>query len=134
MDTVQGRGPSEAFGSIASLSEFENWIKTWEFSETIHSRSYTHIIRNLFNDPKEIIDAIKTDKEIMKRATDVSEYYDDAIHSAKLYSLFGDQPVIVGGQKIQTSEREVKEKAYLCMNSVNALEAISLLCVICLFI
>lgn len=124
LDSVQGRGPSEAFGAIASISEFENWVKTWEFSETIHSRSYTHIIRNLFNDPSKIFDEIESDTEITKRATDVSEYYDQAIEKSKLYSLFGDQPIIVGGKKIQTSLREVKELAYLCMQSVNALEAI----------
>ena len=124
LDSVQGRGPSEAFGTIASLSELENWIKTWEFSETIHSRSYTHIIRNLFNEPSAIFDAIENNEEIKKRAVDVSKYYDEAIRAAQMYSLFGEQPVIVGGQKHQVTEREVKEKAFLCMNSVNALEAI----------
>ena len=124
LDSVQGRGPSEAFGSIASLSELENWIKTWEFSETIHSRSYTHIIRNLFVNPSEIFDAIENNEEIKKRAAPVSKYYDDVIRAAQMYNLFGEQPVIVGGQKHQVTKREVKEKAFLCMDSVNALEAI----------
>ena len=44
LDSVQGRAPAESFGSIVSLPELENWIITWTFSETIHSRSYTHII------------------------------------------------------------------------------------------
>lgn len=124
LDSVQGRGPSEAFGSIASLSELENWIKTWEFSETIHSRSYTHIIRNLFENPSEIFDAIEVNEEIKKRANDVSKYYDDTIRAAQMYNLFGEQAVMVGGVKHQVTERELKEKVFLCMNSVNALEAI----------
>ena len=47
LDSVQGRAPNLAFLPIVSLPEVENWIETWSFSETIHSRSYTHIIRNI---------------------------------------------------------------------------------------
>jgi ribonucleoside-diphosphate reductase beta chain len=47
LDSVQGRAPIIAFGPICSLPELETWITTWTFSETIHSRSYTHIIRNI---------------------------------------------------------------------------------------
>src|SRR6056300_1444534 len=54
LDSVQGRAPVEAFGPIVSLPELENWIITWTFSETIHSRSYTHIIRNIYSDPSKI--------------------------------------------------------------------------------
>ena len=39
LDSVQGRAPAVAFGPICSLPEIENWITTWTFSETIHSRS-----------------------------------------------------------------------------------------------
>ena len=38
LDSVQGRAPVEAFGPLVSLPELENWIMTWTFSETIHSR------------------------------------------------------------------------------------------------
>ena len=51
LDSVQGRAPTEAFASICSLPEIENWVQTWTFSETIHSRSYTHIIRNIYSNP-----------------------------------------------------------------------------------
>ena len=56
LDSVQGRAPAESFGSIVSLPELENWIITWTFSETIHSRSYTHIIRNIYANPSKIFD------------------------------------------------------------------------------
>ena len=56
LDSVQGRAPAEAFGPIVSLPELENWIITWTFSETIHSRSYTHIIRNVYPDPSKVFD------------------------------------------------------------------------------
>jgi ribonucleoside-diphosphate reductase beta chain len=44
LDTKQGVAPSLAFLPIASLPEIETFIQTWTFSETVHSRSYTHII------------------------------------------------------------------------------------------
>ena len=51
LDSIQGRAPNLALLPIVSLPEVETWIETWSFSETIHSRSYTHIIRNIFSDP-----------------------------------------------------------------------------------
>ena len=51
LDSIQGRSPNVAFLPIVSLPELETWIETWAFSETIHSRSYTHIIRNIVNNP-----------------------------------------------------------------------------------
>ena len=48
LDSVQGRSPNLAFLPIVSIPELETWIETWAFSETIHSRSYTHIIRNVY--------------------------------------------------------------------------------------
>jgi ribonucleoside-diphosphate reductase beta chain len=65
LDSVQGRAPAEAFGSIVSLPELENWIITWTFSETIHSRSYTHIIRNIYSNPSKIFDEMLNVKEIV---------------------------------------------------------------------
>ena len=60
LDSVQGRAPVEAFSPIVSLPEIENWITTWTFSETIHSRSYTHIIRNVYSNPSKIFDEMLT--------------------------------------------------------------------------
>ena len=51
LDSVQGRAPNLALLPIVSLPEVETWIETWSFFETIHSRSYTHIIRNVYPDP-----------------------------------------------------------------------------------
>ena len=60
LDSVQGRSPNVALLPVVSIPELETWIETWAFSETIHSRSYTHIIRNIFNDPAEVFDDIIT--------------------------------------------------------------------------
>ena len=79
LDSVQGRAPSVAFGPICSLPELENWITTWTFSETIHSRSYTHIIRNVYSNPSKIFDELMDIAEIVDCAGDISKYYDELI-------------------------------------------------------
>ena len=58
LDSIQGRSPNVAFLPLVSIPELETWIETWSFSETIHSRSYTHIIRNIVNDPSVVFDDI----------------------------------------------------------------------------
>ena len=76
LDSVQGRAPSLAFLPICSLPELETWIQTWAFSETIHSRSYTHIIRNVYPDPSKVFDEMLDIPEIVDCAGSISKYYD----------------------------------------------------------
>jgi ribonucleoside-diphosphate reductase beta chain len=79
LDSVQGRAPTVAFGPICSLPELENWIVAWTFSESVHSRSYTHIIRNIFSDPSKVLDEILDMQEIVDCAKDISKNYDELI-------------------------------------------------------
>lgn len=124
LDSVQGRSPNIAFLPILSLPELETWTETWSFFETIHSRSYTHILRNLFSDPSPIFDDIVTNEHIKKRATDISKYYDDLIFLTQLWQTQGEGVHTIDGVAYIVSMRELKKKLFLCMNSVNALEAI----------
>lgn len=124
LDSVQGRSPNIAFLPIISLPELETWVETWSFFETIHSRSYTHILRNLFSDPSEVFDDIVVNAEIQKRASDISSYYDDLIFATQLWQTLGEGEHTVNGETYVITMRELKKKLYLCMNSVNALEAI----------
>ena len=77
LDSVQGRGPALAFLPFCSIPELEGCIVTWDFMETIHSRSYTYMIKNLYPDPKEIFDKVIDDKRIMERADSITRCYDD---------------------------------------------------------
>ncbi|WP_445375068.1 class Ia ribonucleoside-diphosphate reductase subunit beta [Photorhabdus tasmaniensis] len=124
LDSIQGRSPNVAFLPLISIPELETWIETWSFSETIHSRSYTHIIRNIVNDPAVVFDDIVTNEEILKRAKDISAYYDDLIEMTNHYQLFGAGTHQIAGKTINVSLRELKKQLYLCLMSVNALEAI----------
>ena len=100
LDSVQGRAPNLAFLPIASLPEVENWIETWSFSETIHSRSYTHIIRNVYPNPSSVFDSMLDVKEILECGNDIGKYYDSLI------------------------DKPSKENLWMCMLSANALEGI----------
>jgi ribonucleoside-diphosphate reductase beta chain len=124
LDSVQGRSPNVALLPVVSIPELETWIETWAFSETIHSRSYTHIIRNIFNDPAEVFDDIVTNEEITKRAISVTEHYDDFIEYSMYYNLFGEGTHTVNGKTITVNMRELKKKLYLTLTAVNVLEAI----------
>lgn len=124
LDSVQGRAPVEAFGPITSLPELENWIMTWTFSETIHSRSYTHIIRNIYPNPTLVFDELTDSKEITECGDDISKYYDDLIELSQYYQLLGAGKHKVNGKTVEVDEYELKKKIWLTMNSVNILEGI----------
>ena len=100
LDSVQGRAPNLAFLPIASLPEIENWIETWSFFETIHSRSYTHIIRNVYPDPAVVFDSMLDIKEILDCGKDIAKYYDALIAKPN------------------------KKNLWMCMQSANALEGV----------
>ena len=77
LDSLQGRGPSQIFTPVVSLPELEALVYNWTFFETnIHSRSYSHIIRNIYNVPKDVFNTIHDTKEIVDMASSVGNYYD----------------------------------------------------------
>jgi ribonucleoside-diphosphate reductase beta chain len=90
LDSIQGRSPNVALLPMVSIPELETWIETWSFSETIHSRSYTHIIRNIVNEPATVFDDIVTNEYIIRRAEEIAQYYDDLIKATQHYHLFGE--------------------------------------------
>ena len=124
LDSVQGRSPNIAFLPIVSLPELENWIETWAFSETIHSRSYTHIIRAIVNEPGAVFDEIMKTEEIIQRATSVSKYYDKLIKHTQAYLLSGEGEHQIDGKMLAINMYSLKRLLYLTIMSVNILEAI----------
>jgi len=124
LDSIQGRSPNVALLPLVSLPELETWIETWAFSETIHSRSYTHIIRNILTEPARVFDDIVQNPHIIERARDIACYYDELIEYGALYNQLGEGTHPVGARQVSLSRRELKKKLYLCLMSVNVLEAI----------
>ena len=113
LDSVQGRGPSLAFLPYVSNPELEGCIITWDFFESLHSRSYTHIMKNVYADPSEVFDTILNDEEIIKRAISVTENYDKFSQLAEDYFVKGKGDI-----------KAVKKALYLAMVNVNILEGL----------
>lgn len=116
LDSVQGRAPTAAFGPICSLPELETWITTWTFSETIHSRSYTYIIRNIYPDPGKVFDELMDIKDIVDCASDISRYYDNLINM--------NNEVAANGCLSEHMMYEHKKALWLALMSVNVLEGV----------
>ena len=113
LDSLQGRGPSQIFTPVISLPELEALVYNWTFFETnIHSRSYSHIIRNIYNVPKDVFATIHDTKEIVDMASSVGKYYDD-LHHINCRKEIG-EPV---------TEKEHIRAIWLALNASYALEA-----------
>ncbi|ELA08185.1 ribonucleotide-diphosphate reductase subunit beta [Moraxella macacae 0408225] len=124
LDSIQGRSPNAVLLPLVSIPELETWIETWSFSETIHSRSYTHIIRNIVNDPSKVFDEIVENPYILERASDIAKYYDDLYETAQIFNLYGEGLHQIHGKTVKISLTDLKKKLYLCLMAINVLEAI----------
>ena len=124
LDSVQGRAPVEAFGPLVSIPELEAWIQTWTFSETIHSRSYTHIIRNVYANPSKVFDEMMNIPEITDCADAISTNYDELIALSLQYQYLGVGNHTVNGKKVNVDLYELKKALYKTLMSVNILEGV----------
>lgn len=109
LDSVQGRAPSLCFGPVVSDPTVEAFIHTWTFFETVHSASYTHILRNLYADPSKVFDGMKSIREIVECGHDVSKYYDELTECIR---------------KHPWASKKTKRAFYRALVATNALEQI----------
>lgn len=113
LDSLQGRGPAQVFTPVVSIPELEALMFNWSFFETnIHSRSYSHIIRNIYNVPKDVFNTIHDTQEIISMASSVGMYY-DTLHRINCRKELG-EPVI---------EHEHIKAIWLALHASYALEA-----------
>jgi len=113
LDSLQGRAPSQIFMPVISLPELESLVYNWTFFETnIHSKSYSHIIRNIYNVPKEVFNTIHDTQEIIDMASSVGKYYED-LHRINCAKALG-QPV---------EEQEHVRAIWMALHASYALEA-----------
>ena len=113
LDSLQGRGPAQVFTPVVSLPELEALMYNWSFFETnIHSRSYSHIIRNIYNVPKEVFNTIHDTKPIVEMASSVGSYY-DALHVINCQKEIG----------LEVLEQHHIKAIWLALNASYALEA-----------
>ena len=125
LDSVQGRAPGMAFAPYCSLPELEGCMNIWQTMEMIHSRSYTHIIKNVYPDPSEVFDKILDDDQILKRAQSVTKAYDDFINDAHTYDTSNWwRPDWQGSPTVAWEKKELKRKLYRAVANVYILEGI----------
>ena len=125
LDSVQGRAPGMAFIPYCSLPELEACMEVWGFMEMIHSRSYTHIIKNVYADPAEVLDTILEDDMILSRAETVTGAYDDFINHAQTYGSSNQwEHNLEGVPAAEYDLYELKRKLYRAVVNVNILEGI----------
>ena len=113
LDSLQGRGPTQVFTPVCSLPEVEALMYNWGFFETnIHSKSYSHIIRNIYNVPKDVFNTIHDTKEIVDMASSVGKYYDRLHRINCMKEIDG-----------KVNEAEHIKAIWLALNASYALEA-----------
>ena len=117
LDSLQGRGPAQVFTPVVGIPELEALMYNWSFFETnIHSRSYSHIIRNIYNVPKDVFNTIHDTKEIVEMASSVGKYYDE-LHRINCHKELSSE---MTGMVL---EQEHIKAIWLALNASYALEA-----------
>jgi len=125
LDSVQGRGPGMAFAPYCSLPELEGCMNIWQTMEMVHSRSYTHIIKNVYADPSDVFDHILDDEKILSRAESVTRAYDEFLQSAQEYGSGRMWEHQLEGVPLAENELyELKRKLYRAVANVYILEGI----------
>ena len=115
LDSIQGRAPAQIFNPVVSVPELEALVNNWSFFETnIHSKSYSHIIRNVYGVPKEVFNTIHDTAEIVDMASSVGKYY-DYLHKLNCQKEIGE---------VLVSEQEHIKAIWLALNASYALEAL----------
>jgi ribonucleoside-diphosphate reductase beta chain len=115
LDSIQGRAPAQVFNPVISIPELEALVSNWSFFETnVHSKSYSHIIRNVYGVPKEEFNKIHDTKEIVEMASSVGKYYD------LLHKLNCQKELLPVG----VPETEHVRAIWMALNASYALEAL----------
>jgi len=113
LDSIQGRAPTQIFTPVVSLPELESLVSIWSTFETnIHSKSYSHIIRNVYNVPKDVFASIHDTQEIIDMAANIGRYYED-LHKLNCRKELGQE----------ISVKEHKRAIWLALHASYALEA-----------
>ena len=116
LDSLQGRGPVQVFSPVVSLPELESLVLIWSMFETnIHSKSYSHIIRNIYGVPKDVFNTIHDTTEIINMASSVGTHY-DYLHCLNCRKELNDNGYAV-------DEKEHIKAIWMALHASYALEA-----------
>ena len=114
LDSLQGRCPTQIFLPVVSIPELESLCLLWGFFETnLHSKSYSHIIRNIYNVPKDEFNKIHEIQQIIDMASTIGKYY-DALYIMNCKKELG----------LKLEERAHIKAIWLALHASYALEAL----------
>jgi ribonucleoside-diphosphate reductase beta chain len=146
LDSIQGRAPVQIFTPVCSVPEIEAWVQWWSAFEQIHSESYSHIIRNIYQMPTEQFNAIHKTGPIIDMLSGIDKYY-NTLHvfnshvvsiedykrqineNPKLKQVFG--PVIEYLEREELTEYKHIKAIYLALVASYGLEAIRFMVSFC---
>lgn len=120
LDSIQGRAPVQIFTPVCSVPEAEAWVLWWSAFEQIHSESYSHIIRNIYQMPGEQFNQIHDTAEIVQMLSGIDKYYED-LHAINCKRKLGEQ----------FTEHALVRAVYMALVASYGLEAIRFMVSFC---
>lgn len=124
-DSMAGRAISVATISAVSLPELETWyelVAGWE--SAIHASSYSHIIRGIYDNPTEVFDSIINTPEIVARASQMGDQFDELIEYTGWVNMLGFGEHTVNGKLIGVNAFDLKCLLYKAIHALYILEGI----------
>ena len=113
LDSIQGRSIQQTFGRVVTNPEVEYAFERQQFQETNHSDAYSYVLRNVYENPDEVLGSIVNNELISKHAKNINKHYE------RLYNLISRSEVLD-----DVSDYDMKEAIYLALISMNILEGI----------
>lgn len=75
-DSIASRSIIECLGDHITNSEFHDYATIWSFFETIHGRTYSHIIKQTFVDPNQALVELYENMQVMQRSQVLVDTFD----------------------------------------------------------
>lgn len=76
-DAVAARSISALLMKHISNPEFEHLVNLWAFFETIHNRTYAHIVKQTFEDPTEMFEDTYNNVQVLNRSESIVRAFDE---------------------------------------------------------
>ena len=133
LDSIQGRSPVQIFTPVSSVPELEGLALWWSAFEQIHSESYSHIIKNIYNVPVEQFNAIHETPDIVNMASGIDVFYHNLHRLNSKRALYSDFAVKQGdetmGEQIianylHVSDHDLIKAIWMALIASYGLEAI----------
>lgn len=107
-DSIASRSILETLGKWVSNPELMNLLTLWSFFEVIHARAYSHIIKQTFVDPNDMIQKLYEEAEVLQRSEIILSTFDK-----------------MAAMTVEDGEEAIRKQIILTISALFALEAIA---------